>query len=114
MKSRLGEYEVVDHYFSPRCKSYDSFITRSKRNGRQYLLTKYNLQLLNVPKDLLISRIIFLIKNYKMFRCESVFFQQNLNAFSEITISNLGKNLLYFYVVEPLPMVTLADYALSC
>ena len=113
MKSRLGEYEVVDHYFSPRCKSYDSFITRSRRNGRQYLLTKYNLQLLNVPKDLLISRIAFMVKNYKMFRCESVFFQQNLNAFSEITIANIGKNLLYFYVVEPLPMVTLADYALE-
>ncbi|EAY03528.1 hypothetical protein TVAG_369000 [Trichomonas vaginalis G3] len=113
MRSRVGEYEVLQHFFHPRCNSYDSFITKSKVNGRQYLLTKYNLAMLNCPKDLLISRILFLMNNYKLFRCESVFFQTSLASRNQITPENIGTKLTYFYVVEPLPMVTLADYFAS-
>lgn len=113
MRCRLGEFEFKSRYFTPRCKSYDSYIATSKVNGGDYLMTKYNLAYINAPKQIVADRIIFLIDNYKMFRCESVFFQTPIPSTSIIVPENIGTKLLYFYVAEPLPIVTLSDYVLE-
>jgi len=69
--------------------------------------------MITIPPKILIDRIIFLCNNFRMFRCESVFFQTHIVSLDVIKKENVGKYLKYFYVVEPLPMKTLADYAIE-
>ena len=113
MKSRVGEFNILGHYFTPRCKTYDSYIAESKTSQKKYLLTKYNLQYINIPTEVIANRIVFLFENYKMFRCEGVFFNNNVPSVDYITPDAIGTKLRYFYVVEPFPMICLADYALN-
>ncbi|EAY00839.1 hypothetical protein TVAG_207420 [Trichomonas vaginalis G3] len=111
MQSRLNEFEKVEDYFEASNKSYEAYIASHKVSKRKFLITKYNLELLNVQPKLLYNRLMFLIKNYRMFRCECVFFQGHLASLEVLNPKILGKFIKYFYVVEPLPMVTLADFA---
>lgn len=66
---------------------------------------------MNMPPKLLQERLLFLCKNYKLFRCEAVFFQNHLPSFDVLTTKVLDKYITTFYVVEPLPLESLADYA---
>lgn len=111
MHSRIHEFEIISNYFEPKCKSYKSYIVAHKTTQKQFLLTRYNLQMLNMPPKVLQERLLFLCKNYKLFRCEAVFFQNHLPSFDVLNPRVISKFITIFYVVEPLPMVTLADYA---
>jgi len=111
MKSRINEFSIIEPYFSPKCKSYESFIAVHKVSNRKFLLTKYNLEILVSYGHKFVERLLFLCQNYRMFRCEGVFFQGHLSTLDVIKTNVIGKFLKVFYVVEPLPMTTLADYS---
>lgn len=111
MISKVDEYECIKTFFTPRCKSYESFIMRSRLTGSEYLMTKYNLKMMNVPKKIMVERLIFLIENYRLFRCDAVFFDRTITTIDLVTPEFLGERLKAFYVVEPLPLITLADFA---
>jgi hypothetical protein len=69
--------------------------------------------MLDMPPDILKERLLFLCHNYKLFRCEAVFFHNHLPTLDAIKPPIISKFIRYFYVVEPLPMICLADYATS-
>lgn len=111
MQSRLNEFEKIEDYFEASNKSYESYIASHKVSKRKFLVTKYNLELINIDSKVLYKRLLFLIKNYRMFRCECVFFQGHLASLDVLNPKIIGKFIKYFYVVEPLPMATLADFS---
>ena len=115
MSSPIDNYTKQEDYFKAADGSYESYIAAHNISHRKVLITKYNLSLLYDPKDkqqarILYNRIMFLCNNYKLFRCETVAFYPNASL-SSINKSILGKFIKQFIVVEPLPMVTLADYS---
>lgn len=116
MKSRYEEFIKTDDYFEPHDKSFESYIASHITSQQRFLITKYNLSKISSPPEDLKARLLFLIGNYRMFRCEAVFFKMDLptlDLFRKMEFSQLVKYFPEFYVVEPLPMITLADYATS-
>lgn len=111
MHSRLSEFAKVDFYFEPRCKTFSSYIVAHKESHRKFLMTEYHLDMFNMPQKILRERLLFLLQNYKLFRCEGVFFQNHLPSLAILKTKIIGKYIKTFYVVEPLPIITLADYA---
>jgi hypothetical protein len=108
MYTLIREFDVVKRHFTPRCLSYDSFIVAHKTTGEEFLLTRYNLGMIRMPLNLLQSRLLFLCRHYKLFRCESVFFHHHLTS-----LDGPLDLISPFYILERLPMTPLADYASS-
>ena len=115
MSSPVDSYTKIEDYFKANDGTYESYIAAHNVSHRKVLITKYNLNLIYDPKQkqqarTVYNRIMFLANNYKLFRCECVCFYPNANL-NSINRSVLGKFIKHFIVVEPLPMVTLADYS---
>lgn len=106
-------YLKTEDYFDAPDHSYTSYLAKHYESQRDFLITCYDLEIIAqmVSQETLCKRIKFLAMHYRYFRCEDCFFSWPISSFNVIKPSLLGEKLKKFYVVEPLPMMSLVDYS---
>lgn len=106
----MDNYLIKKEVFVHETGAFKSIIATNIKTQKDYLLTIYDLNYYKDKKSQVCRKIISICQTINFYRCCHVFFDREIYTLKSIRPSNIGSFLKKFIVVEPFPMISLADY----
>jgi hypothetical protein len=110
----LADYTLGHVLFEEPHHLFKSFLGSHHTRRKTFFITIYSLDHFDSSTySFLCSRMKFICRHRSLFRCCDSFFDHNLRSLHSVRPMNIGFMIHQFIVVEPIPMVSLADSAVS-